>query len=136
MVSLSSVLSGLSLWRKRRPFDAKHYWDDRHASHGTALTGVGHIGLSEAQNYADYEAKISKLTGLLERQIGPVTGQSVLDAGCGIGVFTNAFAKRGARMTCVDFSPNAIAIARNAVPEASFQVCELDAIDADNIYEH
>jgi hypothetical protein len=79
MVSLSSVLSGLSLWRKRRPFDAKHCrpfdakhdWDDRHASHGTALTGVGHIGLSEAQNYADYEAKISKLTGLLERQIGP-----------------------------------------------------------------
>jgi 2-polyprenyl-3-methyl-5-hydroxy-6-metoxy-1,4-benzoquinol methylase len=132
MVSLSSVLS---LWRNHCAFDANYYWDNRHASHRAALTGVGHIGLSEAQNAVDYDAKISNVIGLLEHQIGPLKGQSVLDAGCGIGVLTDAFAKRGARMTGVDFSLNAITLARNAVPKATLQVCALDAIDADHIYD-
>jgi 2-polyprenyl-3-methyl-5-hydroxy-6-metoxy-1,4-benzoquinol methylase len=96
---------------------------------------VGHVGLSEAQNAADYVAKISNIIGSLERHIGPVKGQSVFDAGCGIGVITSAFANRGASMTGVDFSPNAIARARNAVPEATFEVCELDTIDAEHIYD-
>lgn len=135
VVSLLSVRSRLFPWRKRRPFDAKRYWDNRHASHGAALIGVGYICQSEAQNATDYEAKISNVTGSLERQIGPIKGQSVLDAGCGIGVFTNVLAKRGARMTGVDFSSNAIALARSTIPEATFQVCELDAICADNVYD-
>ena len=44
--------------------------------------------------------------------VGDLSGQSVLDAGCGEGFNTRLLARRGARMTGVDISPRMIDLAR------------------------
>lgn len=50
------------------------------------------------------------LTPLLA-QLGDVTGQDVLDAGCGEGYLSRILAARGARVTGVDLSPRLVALA-------------------------
>lgn len=45
-------------------------------------------------------------------------GQTLLDAGCGTGLFTVAMAKRGYQVTAVDIAPRMIAAARRAAEEA------------------
>src|SRR5215471_524811 len=50
------------------------------------------------------------LTPLLA-QLGDVTGQDVLDAGCGEGYLSRILAARGARVTGVDLSPRLVMLA-------------------------
>jgi SAM-dependent methyltransferase len=52
--------------------------------------------------------------------IGP--GTSVLDLGCGAGLFARAAADRGARVTGIDIDPAAVVGAAAAVPEGAFAV--------------
>ena len=49
-------------------------------------------------------------------------GTSVLDLGCGAGLFARAAADRGARVTGVDIDPEAVAVAAAEVPEGTFVV--------------
>jgi SAM-dependent methyltransferase len=49
-------------------------------------------------------------------------GTSVLDLGCGAGLFARAAADRGARVTGVDIDPEAVALAAAEVPEGTFVV--------------
>jgi ubiquinone/menaquinone biosynthesis C-methylase UbiE len=48
----------------------------------------------------------------LLRAVGDVEGSRVLDLGCGQGWFSRQLARRGARVTGLDWSPSMIAIAR------------------------
>jgi 2-polyprenyl-3-methyl-5-hydroxy-6-metoxy-1,4-benzoquinol methylase len=48
----------------------------------------------------------------LARALGPVEGRRVLDAGCGEGLYSRFMARRGARVTGVDFSAGLIDLAR------------------------
>jgi len=52
--------------------------------------------------------------------VGP--GTTVLDLGCGAGLFARAAADRGARVTGVDTDPAAVAAAASAVPGGTFAV--------------
>lgn len=52
--------------------------------------------------------------------VGP--GSSLLDLGCGVGLFARAAADRGALVTGVDADPDAVARAAAAVPEGTFRV--------------
>jgi len=52
--------------------------------------------------------------------VGP--GTTLLDLGCGAGLFARAAAARGARVTGVDPDPAAVAAAAAEVPEGSFAV--------------
>ena len=52
----------------------------------------------------------------------PLAGQSVLDLGCGPGLYARRFADKGAVVHGVDFSERAIAYARAHVPAATFGV--------------
>lgn len=52
-------------------------------------------------------------------------GASVLDAGCGSGIKSKYFARRGFQVTGIDFSENLIAIAKRGVPEAEFRVLDI-----------
>ena len=47
-----------------------------------------------------------------------LTGQVVLDAGCGTGLATMALAQRGAHVVAADISPSLVEIAEKRVPEA------------------
>jgi SAM-dependent methyltransferase len=49
-------------------------------------------------------------------------GTSLLDVGCGTGLFARAAADRGARVTGIDSDPRAVALAAAQVPEGSFAV--------------
>jgi len=52
--------------------------------------------------------------------VGP--GTSVLDLGCGAGLFARAAADRGARVTGIDTDPAAVELAAAEVPEGGFAV--------------
>jgi SAM-dependent methyltransferase len=52
--------------------------------------------------------------------VGP--GTTLLDLGCGTGLFARAATDRGARVTGIDVDPVAVARAAVAVPEGSFDV--------------
>jgi SAM-dependent methyltransferase len=47
--------------------------------------------------------------------LGPVDGLSVLDAGCGSGLYAEALLERGARVTGFDASPKLVELARTRV---------------------
>lgn len=60
--------------------------------------------------------------------LGDVSGQTVLDAGCGTGYLSRQLARQGARVTGVDFSERMIEIACSRAPEIPFFVdscCDL-----------
>lgn len=55
-------------------------------------------------------------------------GATALELGCGIGIFTSAFAGTGARVVAIDVSPDLIALGRDRAPGARFvltDACEL-----------
>lgn len=116
--------------RPQRPhFDAAAYWEKRHRAHGTALTGVGHIELSAAQNAADYDVKLSRVVAALERAVGSLADKKTLDAGCGIGLLTERLEQHGGAVTAVDVSATAIATARQRTSAAvTYHCIPLDAM--------
>ncbi|MFK7765165.1 MAG: magnesium protoporphyrin IX methyltransferase [Roseobacter sp.] len=55
---------------------------------------------------------------MLNRLPADMTGQRVLDAGCGAGQMTIELARRGADVLAIDVSPALVEIAENRLPEA------------------
>ncbi len=55
-------------------------------------------------------------------------GTVYLDAGCGAGVAAQIAAKRGARVTGLDATPELLAIARRRVPDGDFQIGDLEQL--------
>jgi len=62
------------------------------------------------------------------RRAGLQRGQSVLDIGCGTGVFLALAAARGARVHGVDASEALAALARERVPGADVRIGEMEAL--------
>jgi 2-polyprenyl-3-methyl-5-hydroxy-6-metoxy-1,4-benzoquinol methylase len=97
----------------------QRYWETRHAEYTSrgSLIGVGCIELDEIQNLADYRAKWQRIETVLA-SAGPVTGRTLLDAGCGNGWFTAKCVALGFQVSAVDFSSEAIAAARKILGDA------------------
>jgi SAM-dependent methyltransferase len=73
--------------------------------------------VNEEQQLPTYEEAI--------RRVGIDAGQSVLEVGCGTGVFLRAAADRGARVVGLDASPALIELARMRVLEAELHVGDM-----------
>lgn len=100
------------------------YWDGRHRRFGDDLDGVGTAGLGESGNRRDYETKWEHLRSVLVSQ--GVEPDELLDAGCGIGWFTERLLAAGHRPTAIDFSPAAVELARRRLgPASSVEVASL-----------
>jgi SAM-dependent methyltransferase len=72
---------------------------------------------TEEQQLPTYEEAI--------RRVGIGAGTSLLEVGCGSGVFLRAAADRGARVTGLDASPALLEIAARRVPDADLTVGDL-----------
>lgn len=57
-------------------------------------------------------------------RVSGLSGKTLLDLGCGPGLYAKQFVDRGADVTGVDFSPSSIAFARDLVPAAKFSVAD------------
>src|SRR5882672_11136768 len=64
------------------------------------------------------------------KEVGPVDGKSMLHLQCHFGLDTLAWARRGAKVTGVDYSPEAIALARSLADELEIKARFIQA----NVY--
>ncbi len=60
--------------------------------------------------------------------LGEVREKTILDVGCGSGIYSIYFARRGAKVTGLDFSGNMISLARRNAAEEG---CEVDFVTGD-----
>lgn len=81
---------------------------------------------------AEFKAGASKLHPIELEEVGDVRGKSLLHLQCHFGLDTLSWARRGAIVTGVDFSPKGIGIARSLSQElgipAEFICCDLYAL--------
>jgi 2-polyprenyl-3-methyl-5-hydroxy-6-metoxy-1,4-benzoquinol methylase len=90
--------------------DNEKYWIERHRKFAGTLESVGKIGTPEPENRRRYARKKRRIVDLL-RTLGmpDLTGKTVLDAGCGVGLVSELLYALGATVSGVDASPVAIA---------------------------
>lgn len=93
------------------------YWAARYARLGASLIGPGCLCLDDAGNRKDYDEKWRHIRSSVSGA-GDPQRQTLLDAGCGIGVLTARFMSLGFDVTAVDFAPNAVDIARSRIGES------------------
>jgi SAM-dependent methyltransferase len=91
------------------------HWERRYEKFGTFLTGPGCVELDHQANQVDYEVKWSHIRTALLADGVPRQGTSLLDAGCGPGIFTERFLSLGYTVSAVDFAHNAVEAARDRV---------------------
>jgi SAM-dependent methyltransferase len=63
---------------------------------------------------------------------GVRAGQSVLDVGCGSGLFCHVAAKRDAKVAGIDAAPKLLDIAKSRTPSGDFHVGEMEELPFDN----
>ena len=85
---------------------------------------------SDFYDLEGFKAGRCALMEIDRREVGEVSGRSLLHLQCHFGMDTLSWARRGARVTGVDFSPRAIALAgalaAELALEAEFYCCELN----------
>ena len=111
------------------------YWEERaqrFAVEGEGLAAVCSYGMPAFYNrVVDLSQRLALAPWLRVRP-----GTSVLDVGCGVGRWCRELARRGARVTGVDFSPTMIAearrraAARGVLARCRFLVQDLAQLDA------
>lgn len=62
---------------------------------------------------------------IVKERFQDLSGQKILDLGCGYGYYTDYFAGIGADVSGVDGSDKMIEIARSYYPDCSFAVCDI-----------
>lgn len=70
------------------------------------------------------EATWMELHASADRILGMRRGDALLEVGCGGGAFLFPFAKKGAVVTGIDYSPTLLEIAQRLVPRGTFQQAE------------
>jgi len=84
--------------------------------------------LSEEQQLPTYEEAL--------RHVDLLPGQAVLDVGCGVGVFLELVAARGARAFGIDASEGLLDLARERVPEAELSLGDMESLPyADDTFD-
>ncbi len=84
-------------------------WSQYWRSHGAAV--------------GDWDSLSHTIFLTIVRGSGPLTGKSVMEAGCGTGRISRRLATLGARVTCLDIAPEALELAKGqfqGVPDASY----------------
>jgi 2-polyprenyl-3-methyl-5-hydroxy-6-metoxy-1,4-benzoquinol methylase len=115
--------------------DPQSYWEARHLEHRDDLAGPGCITLDGVANQRDYDAKWDHLRGVLEREVER-GATSILDAGCGTGLFTRHLAAVGfTSVAGADFSATAAIAAMRNAPGSRVSVAPLAEISTTDRYD-
>lgn len=77
-----------------------------------------------AEIYSQYE-KIENYMSILDKFISSLSGNEVIDIGCGNGVITKYFSEKGLNVKGLDFSENLLQIAKINYPGIEFINCDL-----------
>ncbi len=117
-------------WNREAVYTKPEFWDDAAKNYrdtGTNIWVNPHIN----ELFHDLES------GIVHGWIKDCENAELLDLGCGAGRFSREFAKRGARVTAVDFSSKSIDIARRMTDASNVQyrVGSVFDLDAENAYD-
>lgn len=110
-------------------FNYKDYWEKRLRETGESLKGVGHKSYGEFANELMYRKTQMQLERALAEQKVPLKDRTVLDAGSGIGIYTEFYFDRGAKVTAVDISDHALGIIKRKFPKAETKQSSLSDIE-------
>ena len=89
----------------------------------------GPLWSTRAHDWAEVQERMSRpLYEAVLRQTSVGAGTSLLDVGCGAGLFCELAASRGARVTGIDAAEEFVAIARRRTPAGEFRVAEMEAL--------
>ena len=93
----------------------------------------GQIWGSRAKDWADVQESVAlPLFETVLQETALAKNTSVLDIGCGSGIFCEMAAKRGARVSGLDASEQLLAIARQRVPSGDFRTGEMEELPYDD----
>ncbi len=113
--------------------DVNLFWDTRHKNSSLLQSG-GDKGLTEAENETFYLIRIGRLLDLLQRTHGGKRPLSILDAGCGRGLFTTLLTRCGHNAVGIDVSPSAIDYARKHF-DGKYHVGDLTTYRPDRLFD-
>jgi 2-polyprenyl-3-methyl-5-hydroxy-6-metoxy-1,4-benzoquinol methylase len=102
-------------------FDAHDYWRKRHARFRTDKRAVGLVTGTPRLVEELYAARHRALQAEIARHRVDLNGKTVLDVGCGQGDFARYYASRGASVTGIDVSEDAVEYCRQTA-EGTFLV--------------
>ena len=109
-----------ALQEKPEPFTPgeKLFWDDPHISKGMLATH-----LDPTTDLASRRPEtIDRTVAWIVDTLGLEPGDSVLDLGCGPGLYTQRFAKQGLRVSGMDYSRRSVDYARQQAAEAGLEI--------------
>jgi SAM-dependent methyltransferase len=111
------------------------FWDSRHRVRGELLSG-GDLTYDHAGNEILYAVRLGRLLDVLGTWSSTAAPLRLLDAGCGKGYYTRAFARYGYLVDGIDTSTFAIeACRRDAVGGERYAVSTLDAWQPGYVYD-
>lgn len=88
----------------------------------------GRMWSARAEDWTEVEEGDTRRFEQVIERVGIGPGDSVLEVGCGSGVFMREVADRGARASGLDASEALVAIAHRRVPEADLRVGDLQSL--------
>jgi len=97
----------------------------------------GQIWGTRARDWAEVQEGVAiPLYEAVIQRTGIGEGTSVLDIGCGSGVFCDMAARRGARVSGIDAAESLVAIAKERVTDGDFRTGEMEDLPfADQIFD-
>jgi len=107
-------------------FDPKSFWDSRIESQ-SSYRGVGDIRYSEKINRLRKEQIFEELGNIISR-FDSSKKYHVLDAGCGNGVYSQFYTRRGFEVTGIDFSPEATKNSKEAAEDGEYVVTSVNSL--------
>lgn len=127
----SSPVAAAWRWlRERLPVRPRAYWTTRHERFRGSLSGPGRADLPEEDNARDYAERRARLRAILAPLARPREDgarPSLLDAGCGTGLFFADWLELGFDPTGMDFASAEARAGRgpHGVPVLLGDICEL-----------
>jgi len=94
------------------------FWDDPHIAQSMLAAHLSPDSDGASRRHDFIRQSVDWIASLQ-----PPDGKSLLDLGCGPGVYAEMFDDKGYRMTGIDFSQNSIAYARQSAEEKGKGIC-------------